>query len=359
MKKSKLKDRAAGCLAGVAIGDAMGMPTQFMAPEEIESEFGWIDGFVAAPSWHPYSEHPAGSVTDDTQQTLALADKLLETGDHLTPESTAEALLDWAKGRGLLDTDFIGPSTGRALKRIDAGGSPERSGFKGHTNGASMRIGSIGIVNPLLNPEAEKELIKDVRAVCKPTHNTPIAISGATAVAGAIAQGISGSSDVDIIVETGERLGKKSYREAKDQLPSPAEVDEEMILEVLSGRTSPCLKERIEFAIEAVRGEDRKKLPRRLYDLVGTGVNTIETVPAAFALLAATGGEPDEAVRLAANAGGDTDTLGAITGGMAGARTGLSGFPEEYLEKVETVNDLNIELYAEKLVELRLKRGEG
>ncbi len=357
MRRSELEDRAAGCLAGVAIGDAMGLPTQFMTPEEVESEFGWIDGFAAAPSWHPYGDHPAGSVTDDTQQTLALADKLLETEDPLTPAAAAEALLNWAKERGLLDTDFIGPSTGRALKRIDAGGSPERSGFRGFTNGASMRISSIGIVNPLMNAESEKELIKDVRAVCKPTHNTPIAISGATAVAGAIAQGISGTSDVNTIVETGKGLGKKSYHEARDHLPSPAEVNEEMILEVLSGRTSPSLKERIEFAVEAVRGVARKKVPRRLYDLVGTGVDTIETVPAAFALLAVTGGEPVEAVRLAANAGGDTDTLGAITGGIAGARTGLSGFPKEYLEKVEAVNDLNIELYAEKLVELI--KGDG
>ncbi len=352
MERSELENRAAGCLAGVAIGDAMGLPTQFLTPEEIESEFGWIDGFVAAPSWHPYSDHPAGSVTDDTQQTLALADKLLETGDPLTPAATAEALLDWAKGRGLLDTDFIGPSTGRALKKIDAGGKPERSGFKGHTNGASMRISSIGIVNPLLNSESEKELIKDVRAVCKPTHNTPIAISGATAVAGAIAQGILGTSDVDTIVETGKRLGKKSYHEAKDQLPSPAEVNEKMILEVLSGRTSPSLKERIELAVEAVRGEDRKNLPRRLYNLVGTGVNTIETVPAAFALVAVTEGEPVEAVRLAANAGGDTDTLGAIAGGISGAYTGLSGFTEEFLRKIEVVNNLNIEQYARRLVKL-------
>lgn len=358
MERSELEDRAAGCLAGVAIGDAMGLPTQFMRPEDIEAEFGSIDGFERAPGWHPYGDHQAGSVTDDTEQTLALADELLSRGGHLTTEAAATALLGWAKERGLLESDQIGPSTGEALRRIESGTDPDRTGFKGVTNGASMRISPVGIVNPRSDQGSKNELVGEVQTACRATHNTPVAISGAAAVAGAITEGVSGTSDLGRIIQAGKQVGKMAYGKVEKELPAPEELDKQTALEVMSGRVSPSLNERIDFAIEVVRGSKKKEVPRRLYDLVGTGVRTIETVPAAFALLAATEGGPIEAVKLAANAGGDTDTLGAIAGGIAGAHAGLSGFPGEYLAKVEAVNDLNIEDYAEKLVELRLKRGE-
>ena len=358
MERTELEEKAAGCLAGVAIGDAMGLPTQFMTPKDIESEFGEIDGFERAPAWHPYGNRRAGSVTDDTEQTLALADELLKRGGNLTPEAAAAALLGWAKDRGLLETDHIGPSTGEALRLIDSGMDPDRTGSKGVTNGASMRISPVGIASPWPGYRPQNELVEEVQAACRATHNTPVAISGAAAVAGAITAGVSGTSGVGEIIQTGKELSKTAYEKVEEELPDPEELDKKTTLEVMSGRVSPSVKERIDFAVEVARGSKTEKVARRLYDLVGTGVRTIETVPAAFALLAVTEGDPLKVVKLAANVGGDTDTLGAIAGGIAGAHAGLSGFPKKYLEKVEAINDLNIENYAEKLVRLRLKRGE-
>ena len=73
------RDRALAALHGLAIGDALGMPTQLLSPGEIAERFGVIDGFRAAQGDHPIAAGmPAGSITDDTEQALLLARLLIE-----------------------------------------------------------------------------------------------------------------------------------------------------------------------------------------------------------------------------------------------------------------------------------------
>ncbi len=89
-------NRAAGCLAGVALGDALGRATEFMTRQEIRERFGYLQEFAAPRSEHPASGDPLGTVTDDTEQTLLIA-RVLATGEPLTPERVAAALVEWAK----------------------------------------------------------------------------------------------------------------------------------------------------------------------------------------------------------------------------------------------------------------------
>ena len=91
--------KAYGCLAGLALGDAMGCPTEFLTPEQIAAEYGRVEGLVSAPAWHPHGVLPPGRVTDDTEQALALAGVYLRDG-RMSAEGMSRALLDWAGMRG-------------------------------------------------------------------------------------------------------------------------------------------------------------------------------------------------------------------------------------------------------------------
>ena len=72
-------------LYGLAIGDALGMPTQLMSHEEVAACFGVLDGFREAPADHPIAAGlPAGSITDDTEQALLLADACSSAADTST-----------------------------------------------------------------------------------------------------------------------------------------------------------------------------------------------------------------------------------------------------------------------------------
>jgi ADP-ribosylglycohydrolase len=90
-----------------------------------------------------------------------------------------------------------------------------------------------------------------------------------------------------------------------------------------------------------------------LYDLVGTSLASQESVPAAFAVLAAYPDDPWLAVRIAASAGGDTDTIAAIAGAIAGACHGLDGFPAEARTTVAAVNNLDLDTLADQLLKVR------
>jgi ADP-ribosylglycohydrolase len=88
-------DRARGALYGLAIGDALGMPTQLMSYQEVTACFGVLDGFREPPEDHLIAAGlPAGSITDDTEQALLLADTLLAGGGQIDSEDLARRLLN-------------------------------------------------------------------------------------------------------------------------------------------------------------------------------------------------------------------------------------------------------------------------
>ncbi len=73
MGQPALLERVAGMLAGVALGDALGMPTEFLTPAEIRAWYGQVCGLVRPHPEHFHAGLPAGSVTDDTDHTLIIA----------------------------------------------------------------------------------------------------------------------------------------------------------------------------------------------------------------------------------------------------------------------------------------------
>ncbi len=319
---------------GVAGGDAMGMPTSLMSPAAIQELFpGRISEFLPAPEGHViHDKMVAGEVTDDTQQTLVLADLVLETGGF-SAEGVARKLIAWAESVNGFDSLILGPSTLRALRMIRDGTPVEEAGWLGDTNGAAMRISPVGIVHP----GDFEAVVDDVAEVCKPTHNTNIAIAGASAVACAIAAAMEKADSSYMIdayffgIERGMGCG---------------------------GRWSGAsLRHRTEWALDLVRAEKtEEEIWQDIYNYIGTGVAITESVPAAMALVVYYRGDPMRVIEAAANIGGDCDTVGAIAGAMAGAYAGIDAFPRNVVEKIEEVNQFGLDNYARRLAELVLAR---
>ncbi|RVB37592.1 ADP-ribosylglycohydrolase family protein, partial [Mesorhizobium sp. M7A.F.Ca.CA.004.05.1.1] len=102
-----------------------------------------------------------------------------------------------------------------------------------------------------------------------------------------------------------------------------------------------------------VRGKAIRDAIRLITDLVGTGVASQESVPAAFAVLEVARGDPWQAAIISANLGGDTDTIGAIAAGMAGACTGFSRLPQEYILRLVGIDLSEVGALAADLVAAR------
>ncbi|MEV6410557.1 ADP-ribosylglycohydrolase family protein [Kribbella sp. NPDC051718] len=354
---SAAASRAAGALYGLAIGDALGMPTQSLPRGLIVERYGEvIGGFRAAPDDQPLAAGMgAGAVTDDTEQAVLLGRLVVESGGKVDGRELAQRLLVWEDGmraRGSLD--LLGPSTKRAIDELLQGKDIDETGRYGTTNGAAMRITPVGIATPSDDLDL---LIERVIAASAATHNTGLALSAAAAVAAAVSAGIDGATIPEAIthaIAAATRASTSGHWVAGADVatrikwatslvagiePPPAAGTEPAasLIDTAPGNTPPR-----PGAVSAL-----------LYDLVGTSLASQESVPAAFAVLAAYPDDPWLAVRLAASVGGDTDTIAAIAGAIAGACHGLNGFPTDARTTVANVNNLDLDTLATQLLKVR------
>lgn len=330
-------DRALGALYGLAIGDALGMPTQSLPREAILERYGpLLSGFETPAPDHPLASGlQAGSVTDDTEQAIVLAELLIEGKGSIDPQRLAARLLAWEhdmRERGSLD--LLGPSTKLALDELLAGAEPDRAGRRGGTNGAAMRITPLGIATPTADLPA---LVDQVVAASRVTHNTGLALSGAAAVAAAVSAGIDGATvaeATEVAIEAA-RLGAR-----RGHWIAGADV-----------------AARIEWTTQLDLSGGQERVAGLIYTLVGTSLATQESVPAAFAVLGSVPDDPWTACRLAASLGGDCDTIAAMVGAIAGACHGVEAYGEQWRETVNAVNGLHLEPLAEALLALRHSAG--
>ncbi|WP_048091603.1 ADP-ribosylglycohydrolase family protein [Geoglobus acetivorans] len=289
-----------GSLLGLAIGDALGMPVEGMTYEEIKQRFGEIRDFM--PSEDGLSE---GEWTDDTAQALILAESLLETV-YFSPENFAEKLA------GLSISHRFGPTSSQAIRLLRQGYSWRESGINSDTNGSAMRVAPIGLLY-----NHNYNLVEDYAVIASSiTHKGSAAIAGCVAVAIGVA--------------------------------CAANEDEELVSEVVrrAEKYDTLVAEKIEYAYQ-IRKSGLEKAIKEL----GNSIMAFESIPFAFYCFFSSKNF-EQAVIRAVNAGGDADTVAAISGTLKGAETGIEGIPE----RLRKIKDYDIILdIADRLYEAHLK----
>ena len=332
--------RAYGALAGLALGDALGMPTQEMSPEQIRAVYGRITGLVDGDASQPYAPGmPAGSTTDDTYQALALASFLgrgegsSAGGVTLELGGFARELLnweEWMKAQGSLD--LLGPSSKAALERVRLGEDPLRVRGMGTTNGAAMRVTPIGIAVSTEDPEVFAD---SVWSTCQLTHATHQGFQSAALVAAAVSFGIDAARSTTPDLR-GLLWKALSY---VDSLPERGAWTPDPDVVAATRRAMQLVANPASSSLEC------------LVEQVGTSVASAQAIPMAFALLAR---DPSPRALLdAANIGGDTDTIGAIAGAILGGLLGVEAFDATMLAQVESVSGLHLTEAATAMLSLR------
>ena len=332
--------RAYGAFAGLALGDALGMPTQAMSPEQIRAVYGRVTGLVDGDASQPYAPGmPAGSVTDDTEQALLIASLLVRGGGSssgrvaLDAGDFSHALLSWEDSmieRGSLD--LLGPSTKAALERVRAGDDPLTVGGLGTTNGAAMRVTPIGIAVSTADPEVFADA---VWSSCQVTHATRQGFQSAALVAAAVSLALdwpeASASDMTTLL-----WKAVSY---VDSLPERGAWTPDPDVVAATRRAMQLVANPASSSLEC------------LVEQIGTSVASAHAIPMAFALLAR---DPSPRALLdATNLGGDTDTIGAIAGAILGSVLGVEAFDPAMLTQVELTSHLDLPSIALELLALR------
>jgi len=288
-----LADRYRGVMLGLACGDALGGPVEFLSRETIDQTFpegvtefvggGWLKLFP-------------GEVTDDTQQALILARCLTENG--LEMNAFAEGLIRWFKS----NPKDIGNTTRAALEALANGVSPLESGMVAlAARGASGAAANGGVMR------------------CAPVG---LRFRGDPA-------GLASAS-----------LESSRITHAEDRAAWATVAVNQAIVHLLNDGGVPDAPEAAVAGIEheEIRAAVLGAVNRERADVAAGGF-VLETIGAAFWAL---GGASDarDAIERGVALGEDADSTGAVTGALAGAAFGAAALPDSWVSQVQFRDEL-------------------
>lgn len=293
-------DRFEGCILGLAIGDALGWPTEFLSLSQIRQRWGeaGVKDLVGKCG------EPAGIYTDDTQMSLAVAEALLAAGreplDALMPRMATE-FVRWARSH---DNDRAPGTTCMAgSHRLAEGVAWREAGLvESKGCGTAMRTAPIG----LYYWRDQERLIEVSRASAVLTHRHPTAVAAAAATALLVAWAVQGDDPAEYPARLAAAM---RAMDGGDEVAALVE------------RVPECL------------GRDPDDV--LCHGELGEAWVGEEAVASALYCVCRTPGDYSATVLTAINTAGDSDTIGCMAGAVSGALNGIDAIPADWRRKVE------------------------
>lgn len=290
-----LRNKIAGALYGVAIGDALGAPLEFMSKDEITRKHGRVTEMIGG-GW--LNVKP-GEVTDDTQMTLAVADGIVKDPDNPIP-AIGENFILWM---------LSSPK--------DIGGTCRMS-----IHNAAMKVGE---KHTLIKHHARLDEDEWFQA-SKDTATTNKGRSGGNgALMRAVYPGLYYEGQMEA-VDTAASIAQMTHWDEKST--EACILYTHMIHLITKAKTFNIYEITEGTPYHAIL-KDRSTIDK--LDPTGYVVDSMKCALAAFWHTE----RFDDAVIFAANLGGDADTIAAIAGGLAGAFYGYKGIPERWIQALD------------------------
>lgn len=288
-------NRAEGVLLGLACGDALGRPVEFKSSGEIEAEYGTLTEMVGHGTWN----QPAGTITDDTDQALCIARSIAECGEF-DPTDIADRFVNWYE----TDPFDIGRMTRRSLRKLQEGQSWDEAGrrvWEHSPEGSNAGNGSV-------------------------MRCPPIAIAFV--------------DDTSQLVEYSKQSSEITH--ADPRCTYGCAVLNLTIAGILQDKPNPLAS-----AIEHIAPDASDELIKNLKPVAeGEAIDTLQTSGYVVHTLQTAlhdglrASDIEDAIVTAVNRGGDTDTIGAVTGAIAGARFGASSIPDSWKSSLTVTAEL-------------------
>jgi ADP-ribosylglycohydrolase len=304
-------DRATACLKGVAVGDAIGKQTEGLSPADVLRWYPQgIRGFEGPPgaiipryAGNSKREWRIGETTDDTERTIAVG-RAIASARHVSHVNIGREMLGCTKS--------VHPGV-RSLWEFHQAADPMRIAADHNGCGAAVRVSPVGIVH---TPDALDELVTGAHEASISTHGGSLAIAAAAAVAAAVSAAIDAAPPLQVLAlaEQAAALAESRWSGSSNGTFASAIRP---VYDLLA-RSEPASA--VEIAAHSFPNQPLTIVPLAL------GLATVLR-------------SAEEAILLAANIGGDSDSVASIAGGILGAM-----YPgtvnERWYAVVETINHL-------------------
>lgn len=276
----KNSDKVRGALFGVAVGDALGATVEFMDAGAIKAKYGSLREIMGG-GW---LNLVAGEVTDDTQMTIAVAEGIVESPNNPVP-AVGKRFVKWMDSRpkDVGSTCAVAISFAKKFKTWDGIGEYANTYLHGKSagNGSLMRT-----VYPGLWYSNDQQAMTAAMRISEMTHYDFKASTACAAYTGMIYGLVRGWDLVGTLTGFIDEL--------------PREYDLMCIMDGVDLKPSGYVVDSFKCALHAILTTDNF----------------------------------EDALIKAVNMGGDADTIGAITGGLAGAYYGYDAIPMRWKEKL-------------------------
>ena len=316
-------DRFRGCIIGLAVGDALGHPTEFVPSVRAIRE-RWGDRGIT--TFEATEDHPPGTFTDDTQMSIAAARALIRAGHAGTDRlmtTLADEFVAWSKSPK--NDRAPGGACMSGCFALAAGANWRRAGVAQSKGcGAAMRAAPFGLYFGD-DPDALVGVTASQSAL---THRHPTGIASSVAAAAAVASTLQADSLAGLAASVRAHVER---------------VDEQLLIDVgceptlarsIGAREMLASLDRVEETI-GVETDDVCSL------LGGAWVGEEAVATALWCVLRAQG-DFRVAVLLGANSSGDSDSIACIAGAIAGAASGVSAIDASWARDVESADLLDL-----------------
>lgn len=299
----KIKEKISGCLWGQAIGDALGLGTEFMSSDEIKRNYPeGLSVYEQIIQDRHRKRWTRGDWTDDTEMMLCIANAIIKDRE-INPDTVAHNFKQWFNGKPM----GIGLHTYNVLWFKDYEYNPikasdfiwELSHRKSASNGGVMRTSIVGLW--------KMDVVKNAENICRLTHADPRCVGSCVIISEVINQLVWYDCvfPFEAIIEIGNRYDKR--------------IQEYLMIAKNGKLDELCLDEEYSMGY------------------------TLKTLACAIWCLYYAESFEDGLLKVV-NAGGDADTNAAVSCAVLGAKYGVSGIPDYY------INGLNRKDYYENMI---------
>ncbi|MER6773462.1 ADP-ribosylglycohydrolase family protein [Streptomyces bacillaris] len=323
------KQAATGSLTGLALGDALGFPTEFNDVPSILAKCG---------PWRGMELPTPAIVTDDTQMTIALGRSIRTAMDSglLTPERMVDPVrrefIAWYHSPD--NNRAPGNTCLTACRLLETTGVwQEASQTHSKGCGANMRVAPIGLV-PGLSAEQRAGAAQLQAAL---THGHPTALAASDLTARAVLLLAQGAEPLGLIGQLRsyayENSGRYHTRWLGDLWRYAGDTSPEAFI---SRGWDEC-----QTALAAVQEALRDPSPETdPCERTGDGWIAEEALATALHCFLLFPEDPLTALRRAACTRGDSDSIACLAGAFAGAHLGAGAWPQAWSERIEYRSDL-------------------
>jgi ADP-ribosylglycohydrolase len=310
-----VQDKVRGCFLGIAIGDALGKPIESKSAKEIAETWGRVTDYFQNPHHKYFDGGPAGSWTDDTQLSLAVARGFCHKGEFDLDAIAEEHCVEFMKS-----VAGWGTTTREAVAKIVDGGHWSSASLtdqknRGTGNGVAMKVAPVGLYLSMTNPDCNNpqwaEDIKKLVSVATMTHFTSMAITSGFAQAFAVfkcMQSDPATFDVKSFIRTIVGAGMMGRRYLFKTLSTDDIANRFALLEKYD-----------EYP------------PERIIQEFNGSCYVYDSLPFTY-MFFCRNPHNIEAMYDVCSAGGDTDTNASMLGACLGALHGTDIFPEHLVE---------------------------